>query len=213
MTSSQLEVYTQNYRPPKLGLQSCKSPNFGNFKTKCHLGAGLMVRHRVYYMGEGGGFPKSRPWWVLWIWVCPWLVQSPKVLKLCISQLVFLFVQARMNDCYLSLFLISSQNSSTPLYPQSVKSQRVCPNSLLFRYFHPILPFEFIKELGSTSHWALNCIHLCNHTSFRTKLEMTYQNLNKKLHKFITRWRFIVIIELNLRIIVFLLLIIVNFFA
>jgi hypothetical protein len=23
--------------------------------------------------------PKSGPWWVLWVWVCPWLVLSPKV--------------------------------------------------------------------------------------------------------------------------------------
>ncbi len=31
---------------------------FGNPKTKCHLDVGLMERHRVYYKGEGGGFPQ-----------------------------------------------------------------------------------------------------------------------------------------------------------
>jgi hypothetical protein len=45
-------------------LQSCGSPNFGNFETptwesgtKCHLDVGLMERHIIYYKGEGGGFP------------------------------------------------------------------------------------------------------------------------------------------------------------
>ncbi len=41
--------------------QSCGSPNFGNFGTpgtKCHLDVGVMEKHRVYYKGEGGGFPQ-----------------------------------------------------------------------------------------------------------------------------------------------------------
>jgi hypothetical protein len=44
-----------------MGPQSCGGPNFGNFgtpRTKCHLGVGLVVRHRVYYKGEGDGFPQ-----------------------------------------------------------------------------------------------------------------------------------------------------------
>jgi len=27
-------------------------------KTKCHLDVGLVERHKVYYKGEGGGFPQ-----------------------------------------------------------------------------------------------------------------------------------------------------------
>jgi len=34
----------------------------GSPKTKCHLDVGLMERHKVYYKGEGGGFPKPGPW-------------------------------------------------------------------------------------------------------------------------------------------------------
>jgi hypothetical protein len=30
----------------------------GSHKTKWHLGVGLVARHRVYYKGEGGGFPQ-----------------------------------------------------------------------------------------------------------------------------------------------------------
>ncbi len=33
---------------------------FGSPETKCHLDVGFVKRHRVYYKGEGGGFPQVR---------------------------------------------------------------------------------------------------------------------------------------------------------
>jgi hypothetical protein len=38
-----------------MGLQSCESP-----KTKWHLGVSPVAKHKVYYNGEGGGFPQVR---------------------------------------------------------------------------------------------------------------------------------------------------------
>jgi len=32
---------------------------------KSHLDVASVANHRVYYKGEGGGFPKSGPWWIL----------------------------------------------------------------------------------------------------------------------------------------------------
>jgi len=32
----------------------------GSLGTKSHLDVGLMERHRIYYKGEGGGFPQVR---------------------------------------------------------------------------------------------------------------------------------------------------------
>jgi hypothetical protein len=32
----------------------------GSLGTKCHLGVGPMARHKLYYKGEGGGFPQVR---------------------------------------------------------------------------------------------------------------------------------------------------------
>jgi hypothetical protein len=32
--------------------------SLGSLGTKCHLDVGLMKRHKVYYKGEGGGFPQ-----------------------------------------------------------------------------------------------------------------------------------------------------------
>jgi hypothetical protein len=40
---------------------------FGGLETKNHLDVGHVGSHRVYYKREGGGFPKSGPWWVLWV--------------------------------------------------------------------------------------------------------------------------------------------------
>jgi hypothetical protein len=36
-----------------MGSQSCES-----LGTKCHLDMGLVKRHKIYYKGEGGGFPQ-----------------------------------------------------------------------------------------------------------------------------------------------------------
>jgi len=33
---------------------------FGNLRTKCQLDVGLVESHRVFYKGEGGGFPQFR---------------------------------------------------------------------------------------------------------------------------------------------------------
>jgi hypothetical protein len=44
-------------RVPTLGILGLA---FGSFGTKCHLDVALMERHRVYYKGEGGGFPQVR---------------------------------------------------------------------------------------------------------------------------------------------------------
>jgi hypothetical protein len=44
---------------PSLGISGLP---LGSPKTKCHLDMALAERHRVYYKGEGGGFPKSGPW-------------------------------------------------------------------------------------------------------------------------------------------------------
>jgi len=52
----------------------------GSPRTKCHLDVGLVVRHKVYYKGEGGGFPQVRVVVSLVSPSCSWLVLAPKVL-------------------------------------------------------------------------------------------------------------------------------------
>jgi hypothetical protein len=42
-------------RVPTLGISGLP---FGSPGTKCHLDVGLVERHKLYYKGEGGGFPQ-----------------------------------------------------------------------------------------------------------------------------------------------------------
>jgi hypothetical protein len=82
-------------KAPSLGISGLP---LGSPKTKCHLNVSLMEKHKIYYKGEGGGFPKFGLWRVLWIRVCPWLILAPKMLKLCTNQLVVWFVQIHVSD-------------------------------------------------------------------------------------------------------------------
>jgi len=44
---------------PTLGISGFP---LGSPGRKNHLDVGLMEKHKVYYKGEGGGFPKAGPW-------------------------------------------------------------------------------------------------------------------------------------------------------
>jgi hypothetical protein len=57
-----------------------------------HLGVVLVEWHRVYYKGEGGGFPQVRAVVSLVCSGCSWFVLAPKVLQLCINHLVLVCV-------------------------------------------------------------------------------------------------------------------------
>ncbi len=70
-------------RVPILGISGLP---LGSLGTKWHLGVDPVARHRVYYKGKVVASPKFKPWWVLWIRVCPWLVHAPKVFWLYINQ-------------------------------------------------------------------------------------------------------------------------------
>jgi len=70
-----------------MGPQSCGSP-----ETKWYLSVGPMAMHRVYYKGEGGGFPHVRAM-VSLVSLCLLMVHScTKVFQLCTNQHVVWFV-------------------------------------------------------------------------------------------------------------------------
>jgi hypothetical protein len=95
-----------------MSVQSDRSPNFENFGIpnleilrKMTFECSPHGESKMYYNGEGGGFPTFKLWWVLWVCVCPWFIYAPKMLQLCINQLVVWFVQIHMNNwlaCHLS---------------------------------------------------------------------------------------------------------------
>ncbi len=111
-----------------MGPQSCKSPNFGNWDS--HLGVlgkndiWVLVpwaRHRVYYKGEGGGFPQVRimvslmSTWLLVVHMCT------KVLQLRINQLFIWFMQVSINELLINLPSPILELQHTPLPPKCCK--------------------------------------------------------------------------------------------
>jgi hypothetical protein len=43
-----------------MGVRVVRISGLPLLETKCHLDVGLVERHKVYYKGEGGGFPQVR---------------------------------------------------------------------------------------------------------------------------------------------------------
>jgi hypothetical protein len=73
-------------------------PN-GSFGKKCHLDDGSVSNHKVYYKGEGGGFPQVQAMVSLMNLMSLSLpVAHPKVLKLGTNQLIVWFVQVRVTN-------------------------------------------------------------------------------------------------------------------
>jgi hypothetical protein len=83
-----------------MGLQSRESPGWRDFGTptqesrgvpgkKNYLDIGPVERCKVYYKGEGGGFPQIQAVMSLVCSCCLWLVLAPRVLQLCTNHLVW----------------------------------------------------------------------------------------------------------------------------
>jgi len=107
-TSYWLEVWKQNYGPPK----SCES-QLWEFRDS-QLGVlgqnaiwMLVPKSAIEYIirGKVVASPKSEPWWVLWVRVCPWHILARKVIQLCINWLIVWFVQVHVNDWVIVILL------------------------------------------------------------------------------------------------------------
>jgi len=107
---------------------------------KNHLDVAPMERCRVYYKGEGGGFPQV---WAVVSLVCPcclWLVLTPKVFQLCTNHLVWVVCTPVWVNEACQLFLVPSRSSKTPLYPSKCcelgSVPRLLPLPLSFTWTH-----------------------------------------------------------------------------
>jgi hypothetical protein len=127
----------------------------GSPKTKCHLDVGLVERRKVYYKGEGGGFPQVRTVVSLMSPSCSWLILTPKVLQLCTNYLVLVLCRpVWVSEAY-QFFLVPSRSSNTPLYP--CKMLRAKERALT-----PYFPIVFCLGLTfeSLSDWERVKFHL-----------------------------------------------------
>jgi hypothetical protein len=85
-------VCSQSYRAPKpreSQLAGFRDSHAGVPGEKSHLDVGPVERSRVYYKGEGDGFPQVRAVVSLVCPCCLWLVLAPKVLQLCTNHFVW----------------------------------------------------------------------------------------------------------------------------
>jgi hypothetical protein len=121
----------------------------GSPGTKSHLDVAPVERRRVYYKGEGGGFPQVRPVVSLVCPSCLWLVLAPKVLQLCINHFVLVLCRSVWVSEACHFFLVPSWNSSTPLYPSIMLRAKECAlTPCPFVVFSLGFTFESFKELG-----------------------------------------------------------------
>jgi hypothetical protein len=118
---------------------------------KSRLDVGPVERCKVYYKGEGGGFPQVRAMVSLVCPCCSWLVLAPKVLQLCTNHLVWVVCKPVWVSKVCQLFLVPSRSSNTPLYPSKCcelgSVPRLFPDSSLFRCLVLGLTFESFQEL------------------------------------------------------------------
>jgi hypothetical protein len=66
----------------------------GSPGTRSHLDVAPVERRKVYYKGEGGGFPQVQAVVNLVCPSCPWFVLAPKVLQLCTNHLVLVLCKS-----------------------------------------------------------------------------------------------------------------------
>jgi hypothetical protein len=91
-TALRSEVCSQSYGAPRSResrLAGFRDSHAGVPGEKSHLDVGPVERSRVYYKGEGGGFPQVRAVVSLVCPCCPWLVLAPKVFQLCTNHFVW----------------------------------------------------------------------------------------------------------------------------
>ncbi len=123
-----MEVYTHKVMSP----QSHRNPSAGQndiWALVMWPGTEHTIRGKVV------ASPKSKPWWVLWVRVCTWLVLAPKVLKLCTNQLVVWFMQVRVSNWCLSLFLVPILELQHALLPSKCYKPENVPQLFILSLF------------------------------------------------------------------------------
>jgi hypothetical protein len=113
-----------------------------------HLDVASVESCRVYYKGEGGGFPQIRAVVSLVCPCCLWLVLAPRVLQFCTNHFVWVVCRPVWVIKACQLFLVPSRSSNPPLYPSKGCELGSVLRLLLFRSFLLGLTFEPFKELG-----------------------------------------------------------------
>ncbi len=148
------EVCSQSYGTPK--SRESQSARFRNCHSgvpgeKSHLDVGSVASHKVYYKGEGGGFPQVQVVVSLVCPCCPWLVLAPRVLQLCTNHFVWVVCKPVWVSEACQLFLVPSRNSNTPLYISKCCELRNVPRLLLLPLSFTWTHIWVLQGVGSAS--------------------------------------------------------------
>jgi hypothetical protein len=93
--SSQSEVFTQSYVPPKLResqLWEFRDSHLGVLGQNVIWVLVLWSSTKYSIRGKVVASPKSGPWWVLWVCVCQWLIRAPKCYNYALAAIWFVEV-------------------------------------------------------------------------------------------------------------------------
>jgi hypothetical protein len=167
-----------------MGPQSCGSLNYGNFGTpgtKWHLGAIPWPSINYIIRGKVVASPKSRPWWVLWVCVCPWLVRAPKCYNYALTNLLFGLCRSMwVIDLLVNLPSPHPKALTRPFTLKVLWAKERTPIPSPFVVFTFGLTVESIKELGSASS-CQSCLLILVALSFRNLFFFQTYNVNLKV--------------------------------
>jgi hypothetical protein len=140
-----------------MGLQNRRSRNLGILglplgspETKWHLGVGPVAMHKVYYKGEGGGFPQVQAVVSLMSLCFPEDRPCTKCSSYALTNLLFGLCKFMW---VIELFInLPSPHPGTPICPSTPEVLRTKKHApLSFCCFHLWTCGESIKELGGAS--------------------------------------------------------------
>ncbi len=133
---------------------------------KSHLDEGLVERCRVYYKGEGGGFPQVWAVVSLMCSCCPWLILALKVFQLCTNHLVWVACMPVWVSEACQLFLVPSWSSNTSPLPLKVfwaRERAPTPSPSVILYLDSILsPLRSWECISLPFHQIIACLVVYN---------------------------------------------------
>jgi hypothetical protein len=148
-TSLRSKVYTRSYVLSKSWesqLWEFRDSHLGVLEQKVIWMWPPWKRYKVYYKGEGGGFPQVRAMVSLVCLNCPWFVLAPKMFQLCTNHFVLVLCRCMWVNEACHFFLVLSQSSNTPFYPSIVlRARESAPILCSFNVFSLGLTFKSFK--------------------------------------------------------------------
>jgi hypothetical protein len=124
----------------------------GSPRTKSHLDVALVKRHKVYYKGEGGGFPQVSAVRSFVNPSCSWFVLTSKVFQPCTNHLVLVLCRSVWVVEACQFFLVPFRSSNMPFYPSKVlRAREHVPTPCSSTVFYLGLTFGIPQGVRSVS--------------------------------------------------------------